>query len=110
MSSDEDVIVLGPETVVARSQQPIPRATPHRPKAPKISPRNKLGPGAPEDAQAAPPPPAPELDIEHGEYRHDAPSAATSVIHTFYWPTTPAAKGDLPQIYRTVFGTKNHPR
>jgi hypothetical protein len=98
LSDDEEVIVLGPETVVARSQQPIPKPTRHKhPGTPKVRLQKKIGP----EAQAMP---------------HEAPTARdtsqtpTSVIHTFYWPTNPTIKGKVPHFYRTVFETKSHPR
>jgi hypothetical protein len=98
LSDDEEVILLGPETVVARSQQPIPKAARHnQPGTPRDSLRKK---GSPK-AQALP---------SEAPTARDRSQTPTSAIHTFYWPTKPAVKGEVPHFYRTVFETKNHPR
>ncbi|MDF2627183.1 MAG: hypothetical protein K0R39_1014 [Symbiobacteriaceae bacterium] len=96
---EEEVLILGPETVVALRQGPIPRP---RPKASrKVSGKAQVPPPPAEPSATTELPPSP---------LGGRPMTPTSVAHSFYWPAQPASKGAIPYVYRAAFDTKNHPR
>lgn len=115
----EEVLVLGPETVVARSQQPIPKPPRPERRAPKralpkpTGRRATAGDGSTLPVDQVPLAPCtpflPESDAVPATPGNQ-PTTPSIALHTFYWPTKSATKGKAPHIFRSVFETKNHPR
>lgn len=109
MSSDDEVILLGPETVVTHSQRPIPKPPRRPPESTKISSR-KSGHKAADDVYVAVPSALTDRKVPQDANSTEASAAPTSVVHTFFWPTKPTVQREVPRVFRTAFDTKNHPR